>query len=170
MRYLEFKNATVIGAGIMGHGIAEVLALSGLNVIINDVSQDFLDRARQNVLTSLSRMKESGKLSESVMNETISRISFTTELRSAVSKADIVVEAVPEVLDIKKTVIKEVELSCPPGAIIASNTSNFRITELQEGSSRPQKIVGMHFFNPPVVLKLVELCAARRQMTRPSTL
>jgi len=157
VRYLEFKNATVIGAGIMGHGIAEVLALSGLNVVINDVSQDFLDRARQNVQTSLSRMKESGKLTESTMNESMSRITFTTDLRNAVSNADIVVEAVPEVLDIKKTVIKDVESSCPPGAVIASNTSNFRITELQEGSSRPQKIVGMHFFNPPVVLKLVEV-------------
>lgn len=157
MILLEIKNATVIGAGIMGHGIAEVLALSGLNVVVNDVSQDFLDRARQNVQSSLTRMKESGKINESVMNDTLARLSFSTDIKNSVAKADIIVEAVPEVLDIKKSVIKEVESSCSPDAIIASNTSNFRITELQEGSVRPKRIVGMHFFNPPVVLKLVEV-------------
>ena len=157
MILLEIKNATVIGAGIMGHGIAEVLALSGLNVVVNDVSQDFLDRARQNVQSSLTRMKESGKINESVMNDTLARLSFSTDIKNSVAKADIIVEAVPEVLDIKKSVIQEVESSCSPDAIIASNTSNFRITELQEGSIRPKRIVGMHFFNPPVVLKLVEV-------------
>ncbi len=157
MILLEIKNATVIGAGIMGHGIAEVLALSGLNVVVNDVSQDFLDRARQNVQSSLTRMKESGKINESVMIDTLARLSFSTDIKNSVAKADIIVEAVPEVLDIKKSVIKEVESSCSPDAIIASNTSNFRITELQEGSVRPKRIVGMHFFNPPVVLKLVEV-------------
>ena len=157
MILLEIKNATVIGAGIMGHGIAEVLALSGLNVVVNDVSQDFLDRARQNVQSSLARMKEGGKINESVMNDTLARLSFSTDIKNSVAKADIIVEAVPEVLDIKKSVIKEVESSCSPDAIIASNTSNFRITELQEGSVRPKRIVGMHFFNPPVVLKLVEV-------------
>ena len=157
MILLEIKNATVIGAGIMGHGIAEVLAISGLNVVVNDVSQDFLDRARQNVQSSLARMKEGGKINESVMNDTLARLSFSTDIKNSVAKADIIVEAVPEVLDIKKSVIKEVESSCSPDAIIASNTSNFRITELQEGSVRPKRIVGMHFFNPPVVLKLVEV-------------
>ncbi len=157
MILLEIKNATVIGAGIMGHGIAEVLAISGLNVVVNDVSQDFLDRARQNVQSSLTRMKESGKINESVMIDTLARLSFSTDIKNSVAKADIIVEAVPEVLDIKKSVIKEVESSCSPDAIIASNTSNFRITELQEGSVRPKRIVGMHFFNPPVVLKLVEV-------------
>ncbi len=157
MILLEIKNATVIGAGIMGHGIAEVLALSGLNVVVNDVSQDFLDRARQNVQSSLARMKEGGKINESVMIDTLARLSFSTDIKNSVAKADIIVEAVPEVLDIKKSVIKEVESSCSPDAIIASNTSNFRITELQEGSVRPKRIVGMHFFNPPVVLKLVEV-------------
>jgi len=154
---LEIKNATVVGAGIMGHGIAEVLALSGISVVVNDVSQDFLDRAQQNVQSSLSRMKDSGKINEQVMNDTIARISFSTDIRNSVAHANLIVEAVPEVLEIKKSVIKEVESSCPPEAIIASNTSNFRITELQEGSIRPQRIVGMHFFNPPVVLKLVEV-------------
>jgi enoyl-CoA hydratase/3-hydroxyacyl-CoA dehydrogenase len=154
---LEIKNAAVIGAGIMGHGIAEVLALSGLNVVLNDVSQDFLDRARQNVLSSLSRMKESGKLNEPVMNDALAKLTFSTDIRNSVAKADIIIEAVPEVLDIKKSVIREVESSCSPDAIIASNTSNFRITELQDGSVRPHRIVGMHFFNPPVVLKLVEV-------------
>ena len=157
MIVLEIKNAAVIGAGIMGHGIAEVLALSGLNVVLNDVSQDFLDRARQNVLSSLSRMKESGKLNEPVMNDALAKLTFSTDIRNSVAKADIIIEAVPEVLDIKKSVIREVESSCSPDAIIASNTSNFRITELQDGSVRPHRIVGMHFFNPPVVLKLVEV-------------
>ena len=154
---LEIKNATVIGAGIMGHGIAEVLALSGLDVVVNDVSQDFLDRARQNVQASLSRMKDGGKMNESAMNDTLARLSFSTDIKNSVTKADLIVEAVPEVLDIKRNVIMEVESSCSPEAIIASNTSNFRITELQNGSLRPQRIVGMHFFNPPVVLKLVEV-------------
>ena len=154
---LEIKNATVIGAGIMGHGIAEVLALSGLDVVVNDVSQDFLDRARQNVQASLSRMKDGGKINESAMNDTLARLSFSTDIKNSVTKADLIVEAVPEVLDIKRNVIMEVESSCSPEAIIASNTSNFRITELQNGSLRPQRIVGMHFFNPPVVLKLVEV-------------
>lgn len=157
MIFLEIKNAAVIGAGIMGHGIAEVFALSGIHVVVNDVSQDFLDRAKQNVGSSLSRMKESGKINESVMTDTIARLSFSADIKNSVANADIIVEAVPEVLDIKKSVIKEVESFCSPEAIIASNTSNFMISELQEGSKRPQRIVGMHFFNPPVVLKLVEV-------------
>lgn len=93
MIILEIKNATVVGAGIMGHGIAEVLALSGISVVVNDVSQDFLDRAQQNVQSSLSRMKDSGKINEQVMNDTIARISFSTDIRNSVAHANLIVEA-----------------------------------------------------------------------------
>ncbi len=154
---MEIKRSAVIGSGLMGHGIAEVFALSGLHVVLNDVSQEFLDRAKENILGSLTKMKNSNKITEEKMKLTLDKITYATDLKQAVSDADIILEAVPEILDLKKKVLSDVANSCRTDAIIASNTSNFKITSLQEHIPHPERVAGMHFFNPPVVLKLVEV-------------
>ncbi len=159
---MEIKKAAVIGAGIMGHGIAEVLALASIPVTVNDVSKDFLDKAAQNVAASLTRLKNSGKITEAAFSEISSRISYNPDIATSVHDCDIVIEAVPEVLSIKRSVISEVEKHARHDTIIASNTSNFRISELQENAQIPGRIAGMHFFNPPVVLKLVEVIKGDR--------
>ena len=159
---MEIKRSAVIGSGLMGHGIAEVFALSGLNVVLNDVSQEFLDRAKENILGSLTKMKNGNKITEEKLKLTLDKIFYTTDLKQAVSDADIILEAVPEILDLKKKVLSDVANSCRPDAIIASNTSNFKITTLQEDISHPERVAGMHFFNPPVVLKLVEVVKGER--------
>lgn len=141
----------------MGHGIAEVMALSGYQVNLNDVSTEFLSKGKDNIEKSLSRMQAGGKITPENLAATIARINFSPDLKASVSEADLIIEAIPEVLELKKHVIADIESACRSDAIIASNTSNFRITELQEGTARPERLVGMHFFNPPVVLKLVEV-------------
>lgn len=154
---MEFQKIAVIGAGLMGHGIAEVMALTGFEVNLNDVSSEFLSKGKENIEKSLARMQSGGKITPENVAATMSRIHFSPDLKASVSDVDLVIEAIPEVLDLKKHVITEIEAASKPDTVLASNTSNFRITELQEASSRPEKIVGMHFFNPPVVLKLVEV-------------
>lgn len=154
---MEFRKIAVIGAGLMGHGIAEVMALNGYETNLNDVSSEYLTKGKENIEKSLARMQSGGKISAEDAAATMGRIHFSPDLKASVSDVDLVIEAIPEVLDLKKNVITEIESASKPETILASNTSNFRITQLQEASTRPDKIVGMHFFNPPVVLKLVEV-------------
>ncbi len=152
---MEIKNVTVIGSGIMGHGIAEVIALSGSNVILEDISDEILERARKAMDESLDRLVKSGKIKDK--NEVMSRISFSTDIRKAVENADMVIEAVPEIIDLKKQVFAQIDSYCRKDAILATNTSNIRLSEIAGSISKKENVVGMHFFNPPVVLKLVEV-------------
>ena len=152
---MEIKNVTVIGSGIMGHGIAEVIALAGLDVNLEDVSEEVLNKAKASISESLDRLVNSGKLKNK--EEVLSRIHYFTQIPESVKDADLVIEAVPEVLEIKRSVFDQLDKSTKDNAILATNTSNIRLTEIAEGIKKKGKVVGMHFFNPPVVLKLVEV-------------
>ncbi|OWP57223.1 MAG: 3-hydroxyacyl-CoA dehydrogenase [Thermoplasmatales archaeon B_DKE] len=154
---MEIRKVAVIGSGIMGHGIAEVFALAGYNVSLEDSFPEALDKARKSISGSLEKLVKSGKIKSEDVESISRRLVYTGDLKSAVSDADIVVEAVPEVLEIKKKLFGDLEKFCRNDAIIASNTSNIRMSTLSEGTSLGSRTVGMHFFNPPVVMKLVEV-------------
>ncbi len=148
-------NIAVLGAGLMGHGIAEVCAMAGYNVTMRDIKQEFVDRGMSMIKESLAKLESKGKIKSA--EEVLARIKPTTDLAEAVKDADLVIEAVPEVVDIKKQVWEEVESLANPECIFTSNTSTMRITMLSSFTSRPEKFAGLHFFNPPVLMRLVEV-------------
>ncbi|MCL4332343.1 MAG: 3-hydroxyacyl-CoA dehydrogenase NAD-binding domain-containing protein [Candidatus Thermoplasmatota archaeon] len=153
----EIKKVVVIGSGIMGHGIAEVFALSGYSVILEDVIPESLSRARASIEKSLARMLASGKLDQGKKDRTMQLIGYSQNLAESARDADLIIEAVPEVMDLKRQVFEDVSKVAKQGAIIASNTSNISITELSKSVPDPARFVGLHFFNPPVLMKLVEV-------------
>ncbi|MDH5754671.1 MAG: 3-hydroxyacyl-CoA dehydrogenase family protein [Candidatus Bathyarchaeota archaeon] len=155
---MEVRKIAVLGAGLMGHGIAQVAAQVGkYEVSVRDVEQRFLDGGMGMIRESLQRFLRKGKITEAEMNETLARIHPTLDLKEAVSNADLIIEAVPENVDLKKAIYREVDGLAPAHAIIASNTSSISITELASATNRPEKVCGMHFFNPPQLMKLVEV-------------
>ena len=154
---MEPRKVAVIGAGDMGHGIAELFAVSGYQVSLMDKFPDMLEKAKVRIGASLDKMVEKGKITAQDSAAAVGRISYFGDVKEAVSKADLVVEAVPESMGLKKTVFKEADAYAPREAVLASNTSNIRISDIASATSRPDKVVGMHFFNPPMVMKLVEV-------------
>lgn len=154
----DIKRIAVLGAGLMGHGITQVAAQVGkYEVVMRDIDQKFVDNGMNMIRESLQRFVKKGQLTDAQMNEIIARIHPTLDLKEAVSKADLVIEAAPENVELKKTVFREVDNYAPPHAIIASNTSSVSITELASATKRPEKVCGMHFFNPPQLMKLIEI-------------
>ncbi len=158
----EIKKVAVLGAGIMGHGIAQVCAQAGYEVWVRDIKQEFLDKAKQSIERSLQKAVSKGKMSEEKAKEVMSRLRFSLEMEEVVKDADIVIEAVPEIMDIKKQVFAEVQKFAKPECIFASNTSGLSITELGNSTDRPEKFLGLHFFNPPQVMALVEVIKGER--------
>ncbi len=155
---VEVRTIAVLGAGLMGHGIAQVAAQVGkYEVYLRDIEQRFVDSGMNMVRSSLQKFLSKGQITEAELNETLARIYPTTDLREAVSKADLIIEAIPENVELKKATFREVDALAPPHAIIASNTSSISITELGSATKRPEKVCGMHFFNPPQLMKLVEV-------------
>ena len=155
---MEIKKIAVLGAGLMGHGIAQVAAqVAKFEVSLRDVRQEFLDKGMNMIQSSLQKFADKGKISEGEMNETLSRIHATLDLKEAVADADLIIEAVPEKVEVKKDVFVETEKYAKEDAIMASNTSSFSITLLASTTRRPEKFCGMHFFNPPQLMKLVEV-------------
>jgi 3-hydroxybutyryl-CoA dehydrogenase len=150
------KRIGVLGAGTMGNGIAHVFARSGYNVILGDVEKRFLDRALETIGKNLDREAKKGKITEADKFAILARIEPTTET-SKLASADFVVEAVPEQLDLKLRVLKEVDSVIRSEAILASNTSSISITQLAAQTSRPDRFIGMHFMNPVPVMVLVEV-------------
>jgi 3-hydroxybutyryl-CoA dehydrogenase len=153
----------VIGAGVMGNGIAQVAAASGFQVILQDIHSDALEKALSHIRSFLTKSVEKGKLSESEKDEILGRIRTTTEVTEV--KADLVIEAILENLEIKRKLISALESVNSHQTIIASNTSTLPITRIAAGAQRPENIVGMHFFNPAPLMKLVEVIAG--EMTHP---
>lgn len=153
----EIKNITVIGGGTMGNGIAHVFAQNGFDVKLVETKQEFADRAMNTIDKNLSRMVSKEKISEAEKQATLERIQPVLSVSDAVKNADLVIEAVPENYDLKKKIFKEVDEHAPANAILASNTSSISITKLAAVTSRPEKFIGMHFFNPVPVMKLVEV-------------
>lgn len=159
---LEIKKVAVVGAGEMGHGIAQLLAQNGLEVRLLDKYPEALQKAKVRIEADLKRLVERQKVSDQEAKTVMARIAFTGDLSAAVREADLVIEAVPELLDLKKSIFREVDSAAPSAAILASNTSNIRISELAAATSRPDKVVGLHFFNPPTRMKLVEVIPSSR--------
>ena len=153
----EIKNIAVIGGGTMGNGICHVFAMNGFNVQLVETKQEFADRAMSTIEKNLDRMVKKEKISADEKDATLERINPNLDLPKAVSNADLIVEAVPEVYDLKKKIFEQVDEHAPDHAVIASNTSSISITKLAACTDRPEKFIGMHFFNPVPVMKLVEV-------------
>lgn len=153
---MEIKRVGVVGCGLMGSGIVEVCARSGYDVVVREVDDALLRQGLSRVEGSMARAVERGKLAEEAMRSARGRITGTTTLAD-LGDADLVVEAVVEKMELKKAVFTELDRLCPPRTIFASNTSSLSITEMASVTSRPQQVLGMHFFNPVPVMKLVEL-------------
>ncbi len=152
----EVRKILVVGAGTMGHGIAEVAAIAGYNVTMVDISKEILDKALERIRWSLSKLRERGAVREDI--ETImSRISTSLDLEGSAREADFVIEAVPENIELKKQIFSRLDRSARPGVILATNTSSLPIGEIASATSRPDKVIGMHFFNPPPLMPLVEI-------------
>ncbi|MCS7364129.1 MAG: 3-hydroxybutyryl-CoA dehydrogenase [archaeon GB-1867-035] len=156
------REVAIIGAGVMGRGIAQVFAQSGYQVYICDIKQEILDNAITTIKKYIYRAVEKGKISEADAKEILDRIKTTTDIKEAVKNADFIVEAVFESMDVKKSVFKDLDTYAPFHAILASNTSSLSITEIAMATNRPEKVIGMHFFNPAPLMKLVEIVKGAR--------
>jgi enoyl-CoA hydratase/3-hydroxyacyl-CoA dehydrogenase len=159
---LTIKNITVLGSGIMGHGIAQVSAMAGYNVVLRDIEQQFLDKAMEKIRWSLEKMVTKQKITKHESDAILSRITTIVDLSNAVKSADLVIEAVPEIMDLKKKVYAELDQVADKRIVFASNTSTLPITEIANTTSRPDKFIGIHFFNPPQLMKLVEVIPGQR--------
>ncbi|MEK7487466.1 MAG: 3-hydroxybutyryl-CoA dehydrogenase [Planctomycetota bacterium] len=150
------QNVAIIGAGTMGNGIAQVFAQSGFSVYVRDMSQEYLDRAKNQIQTSLDRLVKKEKISSIEKEATLKNLHFTLEAPNQ-GNIDLVVEAVPEIFDLKAKIFKELSSTIQKNALFASNTSSISVTKLAQLTDRPSKVIGMHFMNPVPVMKLIEV-------------
>ena len=152
----ELNEVGVVGLGTMGAGIAEVLARAGLSVTAVEINDEALTRGRAHLQHSTDRAMARGKLDAAERDAIYERIRFSTSLEDLAS-AELVIEAVPERMELKTDVFSQLDKICPPDTILATNTSSLSVTELSVATGRPSKVIGMHFFNPAQVMKLVEV-------------
>ncbi len=157
---MDIQKPFVVGAGVMGAGIAQLCAQQGYSVTVVDVSEEILARARERISKGLSRRVEKGKITREDMEEVLGRIRWENDPDLAAG-CDFVIEAVHEDLELKKNVFGRLDTVCSPETILATNTTALSITEIASATSRPDKMVGMHFFNPAVIMKLVEIIRGR---------
>ncbi len=153
----QISKIAVLGAGTMGHGIAELAALSGYEVNIYDISEQVLDSAKKRIISSMQKLLEKKRISQETMNSSLNRMKFTVSLKEAVHDADLIIEAVPEEIELKVKVFSNADKEAKQDAIFASNTSTLPIGELASSTKREERFLGMHFFNPPVLMPLVEI-------------
>jgi 3-hydroxybutyryl-CoA dehydrogenase len=153
----DVKTLTVIGAGIMGRGIAHVAAVAGFETVLNDISDDLLRKSQDQIREDLNKAVEIGKMTFLAVEETLARLKLERSLETAVRNADLVIEAVPEKIELKLDIFSRLDQICGPEVIFASNTSALSITEMAGATTRPQRFIGMHFFNPVHKMKLVEI-------------
>lgn len=154
---MNIKKVAVIGGGTMGNGITHVFAMNGFNVNLIETKQEFADRALATITKNLDRMVAKEKISEKKKNETLGNITTVLSIEKGVTDVDLVIEAVPEDFGIKTSVWKQVDENAPEHTIFGSNTSSISITKLAGLTSRPDRFIGMHFFNPVPIMKLVEI-------------
>lgn len=154
---MEIKRVGIIGAGIMGHGIAQVAASAGFGVCLNDVDEKNLHAARSKIKDSLERLVRRGKIADREQDQILSRIAFSTDFLKTVEEAELIMEAVFENLELKKDIFRRLGDCAPPESILATNTSQYSITEIASVVSTPSRVIGMHWFNPPVMMKLIEI-------------
>jgi enoyl-CoA hydratase/3-hydroxyacyl-CoA dehydrogenase len=153
----SINKITVLGSGIMGHGIAQVSAMAGYNVTLRDIDQSFLDKAMEKIRWSLNKLAEKQKISANQADAILARISPVIDLKEALRGADMLIEAVPEDMNLKRKVYDEVNKYSEDKTIYASNTSTLPITEMGDLTNRPNHFIGLHFFNPPQLMQLVEV-------------
>jgi 3-hydroxybutyryl-CoA dehydrogenase len=153
---MDIMKVGVVGAGAMGNGIAQLAAQIGCDVILRDIKDEFVERGMKTIDKFLSRSVEKGKLEADEKDAILGRIKGTTDM-SQLEDVDFVIEAVIEDLDLKKSVFKELDELCRPEVILATNTSSMSLTEIASATNRPDKVCGMHFFNPAPLMRLVEV-------------
>ncbi len=156
MQVEAIETIGVVGAGTMGHGIAQVCAMHGYRVTLVDISQELLERALEKITRSLEKLRRKGRLDEAAYQAALENLSTALAL-DAVAEADMVIEAVSERRALKLEIFQELDALTRPEAILASNTSSISITELGAATARPQQVIGMHFMNPVPIMKLVEV-------------
>jgi 3-hydroxybutyryl-CoA dehydrogenase len=154
---MEIKKICVLGAGLMGAGIAQTAAQAGFDVSIRDMENMLVENGIASIKSNLDRAVSKGKMDEAEAQTILARISGTTDLKKAAQDADLVIEAIIEIMKIKREVFSELDTICKKETIFASNTSGLSITEMASVTQRPGQVIGMHFFNPVPVMKLVEL-------------
>ncbi|MDH5466473.1 MAG: 3-hydroxyacyl-CoA dehydrogenase NAD-binding domain-containing protein [Candidatus Aminicenantes bacterium] len=150
------KKPFVVGAGIMGAGVGQLCAQQGYDVTVVDISDQLVEKAKGKVTAGLSRRVESGKITQDEMDAVLSRLNWSTDLELA-GDSDFVVEAIIENIESKKEVFQKLDSICPPETILATNTTALSVSDIALATQRPDKVVGMHFFNPAVIMKLVEI-------------
>ncbi|MFW9881084.1 MAG: 3-hydroxyacyl-CoA dehydrogenase family protein, partial [Candidatus Thorarchaeota archaeon] len=155
----DIKNILVIGVGLMGNGIAQISLMAGYNTTLVDISQEIIDKAVVSIEDGLNKLESKGVLKAA---EILARMKTSLDLASAVKDADLIIEAVVEDMDVKKKVFKTCDENAPSHAIIASNTSTMSITKMATATKRPDKCIGMHFFNPAPLMRLIEVIAGEK--------
>ncbi|MFX0120958.1 MAG: 3-hydroxyacyl-CoA dehydrogenase NAD-binding domain-containing protein [Promethearchaeota archaeon] len=153
----DIKHIAVIGAGDMGHGIAEVALMTGYTVSMYDIADEFVEKGKNRIDWSLQKFVEKARISESDYKKFIDNLTITINLQEAVENADLCIEAAPEILDLKKEIFGNLDKFAPKHAILASNTSSMSIDEIGAATKRPEKVAGLHYFNPPVMMQLIEI-------------
>ncbi len=151
------NKAAVLGAGSMGHGIAQLLVMTGTEVTLVDISDDILAKGREKIRWSIEKFVEKRTIRKEDADAALARLRTTTNMDEAFENADLIVEAAPENLELKKKLFAQIDKIAPKHAILASNTSTLSITELGKATTRPDKVVGLHFFNPPQMMPLLEI-------------
>lgn len=162
---MEVRKICVLGAGIMGHGIAQVCAQAGYHVNLRDIKDEFVEAGISKVRKFLSGSVERKRMTQDEADAILNRIKGMTDLREAVKDVDLIIEAIVEDINIKKDVFKELDQMCPEHTIFASNTSAQSITEMAMATKRPQKFIGMHWFNPPQLMRGIEVIVHDRTST-----
>lgn len=158
---MDIQRPFVVGAGIMGSGIGQLCAQHGLEVTVVDVTDEIIGKARAKVTNGLQRRIEKGKITQDKMDTILSLINWQTDLELA-AECDFVIEAVSENLELKKEIFQKLDSICSMETILASNTTALSVSEIASATSRPEKVIGMHFFNPAVIMKLVEIIRAEK--------
>jgi 3-hydroxybutyryl-CoA dehydrogenase len=158
----EIDRVLVLGAGTMGHGIAQVCATAGLRVRLFDVRADLVERGIGKIRESLEKLVGKGKLDGAARDAALGRIEVSTQLEAAAADADLVVEAIPEKMELKLSTFRALDAAAPPHALLATNTSSLSVTEIAGATARPERVVGLHFFNPVPVMELVEIVRGLR--------
>ena len=153
---LMIENIAVLGSGQMGNGIAQVAACSGFNVIMCDIKQDFIDKGLESIENSLTKLVSKQRISQEEAERALSRI-FTSVDISNCSQAELVIEAIPEIPELKYSTFRDLDQVCRPETILASNTSSISISSIAEHTNRRDKVIGMHFMNPVPIMKLIEI-------------
>jgi 3-hydroxybutyryl-CoA dehydrogenase len=159
---MEIKKVAVIGAGTMGTGIAYLCAFKGYEISIRDINEDLVKRGMGKIREMIATGVNRGKLTPKEAQDAMKRIKGTTDVAEAVRDADLVIEAAFEDMNLKKKLFKEFDGICPPHAILASNTSTLSITEMGSATKRPDKVIGLHFFNPAYTMKLIEVISGKQ--------